>query len=158
MRTQERQVAYPALPAGWPRRKVAASSRQRSTWLNEALKTHRVVLLDQRGTGWITRIESATMADFANAIAAADYLSHVRADSIIADCEHLRKTVLRGRTMGDGLDRATAVSFWTLTMSRMSTGRIGGLLCRRWTGRGHRPRPMTFIAALYPRVAAKNPR
>jgi pimeloyl-ACP methyl ester carboxylesterase len=35
-------------------------------WLVEALKTHRVLLPDQRGTGRSTRIESATMAGFAD--------------------------------------------------------------------------------------------
>ncbi|MBS1164476.1 MAG: alpha/beta hydrolase fold protein, partial [Proteobacteria bacterium] len=33
-------------------------------WLTEAIKTHRVVLVDQRGTGRSTRIESGTMARF----------------------------------------------------------------------------------------------
>ena len=49
-------------------------------WLAEALKTHRVILPDQRGTGRSTRIESATMAQFADGEAAADYLALFRAD------------------------------------------------------------------------------
>ena len=45
-------------------------------WLAEALKSHRVILVDQRGTGRSSRIESATMARFGDDGAkAADYLA-----------------------------------------------------------------------------------
>ncbi|WP_373288663.1 alpha/beta fold hydrolase [Brucella endophytica] len=64
------------------------------SWLKEALKTHRVVLLDQRGTGRSTRIETATMERFgSDGAAAADYLACFRADSIIWDAEYIRMTV-----------------------------------------------------------------
>ncbi|RWK55913.1 alpha/beta fold hydrolase [Mesorhizobium sp.] len=66
-------------------------------WLAEALKTHRIVLPDQRGTGRSTRIESITMARFADAEAAADYLLLFRADSIVEDLEHVRKCLFGGR-------------------------------------------------------------
>lgn len=68
-----------------------------SGWIGEALKTHRVLLLDQRGTGRSSRITAATMESFDSAEAGAGYLGHFRADSIVADAEFLRKTVFGGR-------------------------------------------------------------
>jgi proline iminopeptidase len=66
-------------------------------WLKEAVKTHRVILPDQRGTGRSSRIEAATMARFADAEAGADYLARFRADSIVDDFEHVRRTLYGGR-------------------------------------------------------------
>lgn len=66
-------------------------------WLVEALKTHRVILADQRGTGRSTRVERATMGQFSNGERAADYLSCFRAESIVADLEHIRNTTYEGR-------------------------------------------------------------
>jgi proline iminopeptidase len=123
------------------------------SWLSEALKNYRVVLLDQRGTGRSTRIESATMAVFADGNAGARYLSHFRADSIIADCEHLRKTVFGGarwETLGQSYG-----GFLTLTyLSRAPEGLAacyvtGGLA-------GLSASADDVYRRTYPRVAAKN--
>ena len=65
-------------------------------WLIEALKTHRVILLDQRGTGRSSRIDRHLISGM-TAEEGRDYLLKFRADSIVADCEHLRKTVYSGR-------------------------------------------------------------
>lgn len=67
-----------------------------SGWLAEALKSFRVILLDQRGTGQSSRIESSSIRGF-SAQQIADYLRCFRADSIVADAEHLRKTQFGGR-------------------------------------------------------------
>ncbi len=67
------------------------------SWLTEALKTYRVILPDQRGTGRSTRIEGATMAQFATAQEAADYLVLFRADSIVDDFEHVRHAFYGGK-------------------------------------------------------------
>ncbi|GAA2032350.1 alpha/beta fold hydrolase [Terrabacter terrae] len=69
----------------------------RSGWVDEALRTHRVVLVDQRGTGASTPLEAVDLAGFADAAAAADHLAHFRADSIVRDLEHVRTTVYGGR-------------------------------------------------------------
>jgi pimeloyl-ACP methyl ester carboxylesterase len=82
---------------GGPGGKSPRPTRGSPPWLAEALKTHRVLLPDQRGTGRSTRIEAATMAQFANGEAAADYLSHFRADSIVDDFEHARKALFGGK-------------------------------------------------------------
>ncbi|AGF73141.1 alpha/beta fold hydrolase [Corynebacterium halotolerans] len=55
-------------------------------WLGEALRHHRILLLDQRGTGRSTRLDrhaDETLLDAA-------HLSLLRADSIVADAEALR--------------------------------------------------------------------
>ena len=67
-----------------------------TVWLKEALKTHRVILLDQRGTGRSSRIEASRIGAFAQADTLADTLCLYRADSIVRDAEHLRKTVFGG--------------------------------------------------------------
>lgn len=69
----------------------------KSGWIGEALKTHRVLLLDQRGTGRSSRITASSMERFDSAAAGAEYLGHFRADSIVSDAEFLRKTVFGGR-------------------------------------------------------------
>lgn len=65
-------------------------------WIGQALKSYRVVLLDQRGTGRSTPVLGRRMSSFATASEAADYLACFRADSIVADAEHLRSTVFGG--------------------------------------------------------------
>ncbi len=67
-----------------------------TVWLKEALKTHRVILLDQRGTGRSSRIEASRIGAFAQADKLAATLCLYRADSIVRDAEHLRKTVFGG--------------------------------------------------------------
>lgn len=68
-----------------------------SGWMRRALAEYRVLLLDQRGTGRSTpvgpRIPGTTPAD------QAAYLTHFRADSIVADCETIRREL--------GVDRWT---------------------------------------------------
>ncbi|WP_369921797.1 alpha/beta fold hydrolase [Marinomonas polaris] len=66
------------------------------SWMVEALKTHRVILIDQRGTGRSSRIDTNLISKL-SAEDGRDYLLKFRADSIVADCEHLRKTVYGGR-------------------------------------------------------------
>lgn len=66
-------------------------------WWLTALRTHRVVLLDQRGTGRSSRVDGRVISGFDDAATAADYLSCFRQDSIVLDAEHLRRTVFGGR-------------------------------------------------------------
>jgi pimeloyl-ACP methyl ester carboxylesterase len=65
-------------------------------WLDRALREFRVLLLDQRGTGRSTPATRQTLARFADAAAQADYLSHFRADSIVADAELIRPQMTGG--------------------------------------------------------------
>lgn len=66
------------------------------SWMAEALKTHRIILIDQRGTGRSSRIDTNLIRKM-SAEEGRDYLLNFRADSIVADCEYLRKTVYGGR-------------------------------------------------------------
>ncbi|WP_280700153.1 alpha/beta fold hydrolase [Kitasatospora sp. GP82] len=60
-------------------------------WLGHALKTHRVLLLDQRGTGRSTPITARTAAGFRSPHQLADHLALHRADAIVADAELIRR-------------------------------------------------------------------
>ncbi len=65
-----------------------------SGWWTTALRTHRLVLLDQRGTGRSSRVDGARVA--ALGAAAAEYLACFRADAIVADAEAVRREVFGG--------------------------------------------------------------
>ncbi|MEU7555945.1 alpha/beta fold hydrolase [Streptomyces sp. NPDC044571] len=60
-------------------------------WLPHALKTHRVLLLDQRGTGRSTPVTARSASRFDTADRLAAYLGHFRADAIVADAELIRR-------------------------------------------------------------------
>jgi proline iminopeptidase len=66
-------------------------------WWLTAIETHRLVLLDQRGTGRSARVDGRAIARFDDARVAADYLACFRQDAIVADAERLRATVYGGR-------------------------------------------------------------
>ncbi len=103
-------------------------------WLKEALKTHRVILLDQRGTGRSSRIEGSRIGSFALPGKLAETLCLYRADSIVRDAEHLRKTVFGGtrwETLGQsygGFITTTYLSFAAEGLSACYvTGGLPGL-------------------------------
>lgn len=58
-------------------------------WLDEALAHYRVVMLDQRGTGLSTPVGDADLERGSEVVA--EYLTHLRADSIVRDCEAMRE-------------------------------------------------------------------
>ncbi|MEX0158275.1 MULTISPECIES: alpha/beta fold hydrolase [unclassified Microbacterium] len=58
-------------------------------WLDEALAHYRVVMLDQRGTGLSTPVGDADLERGSAAVA--EYLTHLRADAIVRDCEAMRE-------------------------------------------------------------------
>jgi pimeloyl-ACP methyl ester carboxylesterase len=66
-------------------------------WWSTALRTHRVVLLDQRGTGRSGRVDGRTMARFTSGEEAAGYLACFRADAVVEDAEAIRHAVYGGR-------------------------------------------------------------
>lgn len=65
-------------------------------WLGHMLATHRVILLDQRGTGRSSALRGAQMAALGTPAEQAEHLTHFRADSIVADAEHVRQTLYGG--------------------------------------------------------------
>ncbi len=84
----------------------------RSGWIDVALRTHRVILLDQRGVGRSTPITEAITRD-RSPEQVADYLSHFRADAIVADAELLRRALI-GERRWDTLGQSYG-GFVTLT-------------------------------------------
>uniref|UniRef100_A0AAU2V7K1 Alpha/beta hydrolase n=1 Tax=Streptomyces sp. NBC_00003 TaxID=2903608 RepID=A0AAU2V7K1_9ACTN len=76
---------------GGPGGKSPRPSAGSPGWLSRALKTHRVLLLDQRGTGRSTPVTARSAARFADPRQLAAYLGHFRADAIVADAELIRR-------------------------------------------------------------------
>ncbi|MFF6776479.1 alpha/beta fold hydrolase [Streptomyces sp. NPDC012637] len=60
-------------------------------WLAHALKTHRVLLLDQRGTGRSSPVTARSATRFPTPDRLAAHLAHFRADAIVADAELIRR-------------------------------------------------------------------
>lgn len=65
-----------------------------SGWLKRATTEYRVLLLDQRGTGLSSPVTAQTLQPLLDARAQAEYLSHFRADAIVADAEHIRRELI----------------------------------------------------------------
>jgi pimeloyl-ACP methyl ester carboxylesterase len=76
---------------GGPGGKSPRPSAGSPSWLPQALKTHRVLLLDQRGTGRSTPVTARSAARFASPAQLAAYLCHFRADAVVADAELIRR-------------------------------------------------------------------
>ncbi|MEU6658756.1 alpha/beta fold hydrolase [Streptomyces sp. NPDC046821] len=68
----------------------------KQAWLGRALQDHRVLLLDQRGTGSSTPVNRQTLPLRGGPREQATYLTHFRADSIVRDCEAIRGEVTGG--------------------------------------------------------------
>ncbi|MFT5288272.1 MAG: pimeloyl-ACP methyl ester carboxylesterase [Planctomycetota bacterium] len=65
-----------------------------SGWIKRALKDHRVLLMDERGTGRSTPQTFQSLGHLEDPKAQAEQLAMFRADSIVADCELLRRELL----------------------------------------------------------------
>ncbi|AQZ50519.1 Proline iminopeptidase [Martelella mediterranea DSM 17316] len=124
-------------------------------WLQAALKTHRVVLIDQRGTGRSSPIDGHVISRFENGEAAADYLMHFRADSIVADCEHIRKQLLgdvKWETLGQSFGGFITLTYLSRAPEGLAacyvTGGLAGLAAEA----------EEVYRRTYPRVLSKNRR
>lgn len=122
------------------------------SWLWHAAKTHRVLLLDQRGTGRSTPVTGSTVRGMAPG-QLAGYLRRFRADSIVGDAEMFRARVAGGGPW-DSLGQSYG-GFVTLTYLSQApeglrtcyvTGGLPGLTTTADEVYEH----------TYPRVAAKN--
>lgn len=140
---------------GGPGGKSPRPGRGSPPWLAEALKTHRVVLPDQRGTGRSTPVDAATISGFDNGEAAADYLACFRADSIVADFEHARKTIFGGarwQTLGQSYGGFLTLTYLSQAPEGLSACYVAGGIPSL------RPSADEVYRRTYPRVAAKNAR
>ncbi|KAI7906903.1 Alpha/Beta hydrolase protein [Cokeromyces recurvatus] len=85
---------------GGPGFECALPGNGTSGWIKVAFeKGYQVLLLDQRGTGFSSQVSSESLDKlFKTDEEKADYLSHFRADSIVRDCETIRKQLTAGRS------------------------------------------------------------
>ncbi|MEV6283950.1 alpha/beta fold hydrolase [Kribbella sp. NPDC051770] len=125
----------------------------RDGWVAEALRTHRVILLDQRGTGRSSRIQGSTMDGLPDDAARAAYLACFRADSIVRDAEQLRKESFGGRrwsTLGQSFG-----GFLTLTYLSQAPEALAACYVTGGLASVH-PDAAEVYRRTYPRTAAKN--
>jgi pimeloyl-ACP methyl ester carboxylesterase len=134
-------------PGGKSPRPLRAES-----WLAHAVKTHRVLLLDQRGTGRSTPVTARTVGGM-SAEKLAAYLKLFRADSIVADAEILRERVAGGAkwdTLGQSYGGFITMTYLSAAPEGLRTCYITGGLP------GLTATADDVYARTYPRVAAKN--
>ncbi|MCC2032765.1 alpha/beta fold hydrolase [Microbacterium allomyrinae] len=81
------------------------------SWLDEALEHYRVVLIDQRGTGRSTPIGDRDLERGTDALV--EYITHLRADAIVRDCEALREhlSVERWSVLGQSFGGFTTLAY-----------------------------------------------
>ncbi|MEJ3747792.1 alpha/beta fold hydrolase [Actinomycetes bacterium KLBMP 9797] len=134
-------------PGGKAPRPTAADG-----WLGHALKTHRVLLLDQRGTGRSTPVTARTARGMAPDALAAHLRLH-RADSIVADAELIRRRLTGGapwETLGQSYGGFITMTYLSQAPEGLRgcyvTGGLPGLTATA----------DEVYARTYPRVAAKN--
>ncbi|MDT0268960.1 alpha/beta fold hydrolase [Streptomyces sp. DSM 44915] len=125
----------------------------RSGWLAEAVAHYRVVLLDQRGTGRSSPVDGHLMTRLGSGAAGAEYLGHFRADAIVADAEHLRRTVYGGRrwaTLGQSYGGFLTLAYLSRAPEALTACYVTGGLP------GLPPDAAEVYRRTYPRTAAKN--
>jgi pimeloyl-ACP methyl ester carboxylesterase len=122
-------------------------------WLGQALRSHRVVLLDQRGTGRSSRIDGTVIEAAGDAAAAAGYLRHFRADSIVRDAEFLRRTVFGDKpwaTLGQSYGGFLTLSYLSFAPEGLRACYVTGGLA------SITPDAAEVYRRTYPRTEAKN--
>ncbi|MBB2912326.1 pimeloyl-ACP methyl ester carboxylesterase [Streptosporangium becharense] len=132
-------------PGGKSPRPTAADG-----WLGHALKTHRVLLLDQRGAGRSTPLTARTVTGTDEEIAAR--LMHYRADSIVADAELIRRELCGDRpweTLGQSYGGFVTLTYLSRAPEGLKACYITGGLP------GLEATADDVYARTYPRVRAK---
>ncbi|NUR27247.1 MAG: alpha/beta fold hydrolase [Catenulispora sp.] len=122
-------------------------------WLAHALKTHRVLLLDQRGTGRSTPVTAAAAARFPSGRSLARHLALHRADAIVRDAELIRR-VLCGdepwETLGQSYGGFVTLTYLSQAPEALRACYItGGVPALDATAED-------VYAHTFPRIAAKN--
>ncbi|PZF79664.1 alpha/beta fold hydrolase, partial [Jiangella anatolica] len=118
------------------------------------VKDFRVLLLDQRGTGRSTPATAATLAARGSAAAQADYLAHFRADSIVADAELVRRSLLgdegRWHVLGQSYGGFCSLTYLSFAPEFLDSVMLTGGLAPLVAG------PDDVYAATYRTVERKN--
>jgi pimeloyl-ACP methyl ester carboxylesterase len=94
-------------------------------WLERALAEHRVLMLDQRGTGRSTPVDRPPGG---SAEEQAAYLAHFRADSIVRDAEWIRRElgVDRWSILGQSFGGFCALSYLSIAPDGLAAAYITG--------------------------------
>src|SRR5262245_45540558 len=125
-----------------------------TNWIGRAVRTHRVLLLDQRGTGRSTPVNAKTVRGMPPE-ALAGYLRHFRADSIVADAELIRARLAGGEpweTLGQSYGGFVILTYLSHAPQALRACYVTG-------GLPHVTSTSDDVYALtYPLVAAKNAR
>ncbi|MCB5164225.1 alpha/beta hydrolase [Streptomyces bambusae] len=122
-------------------------------WLGRAVRDHRVLLLDQRGTGRSTPANRQTLPLRGTPAEQAGYLAHFRADAIVRDCESIRKTLTGGApwtVLGQSFGGFCTTHYLSTAPEGLSAALITGGLPSL-----HATADEVYRAA-YPRIARKN--
>ncbi|MER5374902.1 alpha/beta fold hydrolase [Streptomyces sp. NPDC002553] len=98
-------------------------------WLGRALKEFRVLLLDQRGTGHSSPVNRQTLPLRGGPAEQADHLTRFRADSIVRDCELVRREVTGGApwtVVGQSYGGFCAVTYLSFAPEGLAAALITG--------------------------------
>lgn len=99
-------------------------------WIGRAVQDYRVLLMDQRGTGLSTPATARTLSGRGGAEAQADYLALHRADSIVADAEQIRRTLLgpmgRWSVLGQSYGGFCALSYLSFAPEHLDAVLVTG--------------------------------
>jgi pimeloyl-ACP methyl ester carboxylesterase len=101
----------------------------RSSWLGRALLDHRVLLLDQRGTGRSSPQTRQTLAGLGSPEAQARHLRSFRADSIVRDAELVRRELIGDQpwsVLGQSFGGFATLSYLSLAPQGMREALISG--------------------------------
>ncbi|WP_370416231.1 alpha/beta fold hydrolase [Streptomyces fradiae] len=122
-------------------------------WLGRAVREFRVLLLDQRGTGRSTPANRQTLPLRGTPRGQAAYLAHFRADSIVKDCELIRRELTGGApwtVLGQSFGGFCATHYLSTAPEGLATVLItGGLPSLGATAD-------EVYRAAYPRILRKN--
>ncbi|KHK95798.1 aminopeptidase [Microbacterium mangrovi] len=90
------------------------------SWLDAALSEYRVVMLDQRGTGRSTPLGDQDLERGTEAIV--EYIPHLRADSIVRDCEAMREHLgaEKWSVLGQSFGGFTALAYLSTDAASLS--------------------------------------
>ncbi|MCQ8207771.1 alpha/beta hydrolase, partial [Cutibacterium acnes subsp. acnes] len=93
-------------------------------WLSRALEDYQLVLLDQRGTG----LSSPVSEPVGDAPSQAEYLTHLRADEIVEDCEDIRRHlgIQKWAALGQSFGGFTLLRYLSTYPESLSAGYFTG--------------------------------
>ncbi|WP_439813070.1 alpha/beta fold hydrolase [Streptomyces sp. P9-2] len=101
----------------------------KQAWLGRALEDHRVLLLDQRGTGASTPANRQTLPLRGGPAEQAGYLTRFRSDAIVRDCEAIRPQVTGGArwtVLGQSFGGFCTVTYLSMAPEGLDTALITG--------------------------------